>query len=71
MPKRRRKEENRGGKEREGREKKKKKGSKVCVRNKHQTKRQISQLYLTWTALGYALVLHWSPAPSGQFGNLV
>lgn len=26
---------------------------------------------LTRTALGYALVLHWSTAPSGQFGNLV
>lgn len=26
---------------------------------------------LTRTALGYALVFHWSPAPSGQFGNLV
>lgn len=30
-----------------------------------------AQPCLTRTALGYALVLHWSPAPSGQFGNLV
>lgn len=30
-----------------------------------------AQSCLTRTALGYALVLHWSTAPSGQFGNLV
>lgn len=30
-----------------------------------------TQPRLTWTVLGYALVLPWSLGPSGLFGNLV
>lgn len=65
--KRREKEEEK----REGKEKKKEKILKCALETNIKQHVRSAQPCLTRTALGYALVLHCSPAPSGQFGNLV